>query len=760
MFGLLFAMMVSSAAGQNQPPQMAPLPDRTIEEQAEFSFSIIATDPDVPAQNLTFSLGIGSSSGATLNATNGLFTWTPSEAAGPSTNLFSVIVTDDGSPSLTATQRFNIVVIEVNRAPIVEPISVQTINEGSLLVVSVLADDPDLPVQSLTYSLGSGAPFGMSVSSVGLLTWTPDESQGPSSNFVSVVVMDSGSPGLSTTQQFAVVVMELNSPPILQAIEDRSLNEGELLTFNIPASDSDLPAQTLTYSLGAGAPEGVTIDPASGVFTWTPSESQGPGVYQLGVIVTDDGTPASSDAQSFVVTVNEVNRAPEVGTMEDQVINVGGFLVFGVAATDGDIPQQTLTYGLGADAPAGASLSAGGLFTWAPTSAQVFTTNIISIIVSDGSLSVTQFFTATVVDANRSPTLEVIDDRIVNEGELIQFTAVGGDVNVPAQELSYALGAGAPEGAVIDPASGEFTWTPAEIHGPGVYQIGVVVTDNGTPPLGAARSFVVTVNEVNEAPTVGTIPDKEINVSGLLVFSIPATDGDIPQQTLNYSLGAGAPAGAGLSAGGLFTWTPSQQQARTTNQIKLIVSDGIVSTTQSVNVVVLEVNLAPTIVAITNRTANPGELLTFVVSAIDTNVPAQILTFALGSGAPEGATIDPLSGVFSWTPGPLSAGTTNQIGVIVTDNGLPPLSAAQSFIVVVSGSSLVPPQLLNPLFNANTFSASVNSLSGRTYFFERNHSGVSSGWQLLGQFPGTGGMITLTDPTATNANTIYRARVE
>ena len=54
--------------------------------------------------------------------------------------------------------------------------------------------------------------------------------------------------------------------------------------------DADLPANTLSFSLDAGAPAGATITPA-GAFSWTPTEAQGPGVYSITVRVTDNGTP-------------------------------------------------------------------------------------------------------------------------------------------------------------------------------------------------------------------------------------------------------------------------------------------------------------------------------------------------------------------------------------------------------------------------------------------------------------------------------------
>jgi hypothetical protein len=69
-----------------------------------------ATDADVPVQNLNWSLE-NAPAGASLNATSGLLTWRPTISQSPSTNLFTVTVTDSGAPSLSATRNFSVTVL-------------------------------------------------------------------------------------------------------------------------------------------------------------------------------------------------------------------------------------------------------------------------------------------------------------------------------------------------------------------------------------------------------------------------------------------------------------------------------------------------------------------------------------------------------------------------------------------------------------------------------------------------------------------------
>lgn len=92
---------------------------------------------------------------------------------------------------------------------------------------------------------------------------------------------------------------------------------------------------------------------------------------------------------------------------------------------------------------------------------------------------------------------------------------------------------------------------------------------------------------------------------------------------------------------------------------------------------------APVIAEISNRTAMAGRLMQWVVDATDSESPPWGLTFILEPGAPTGASIGTASGIFTWTPAVEQAPSTNTIGVRVTDNGVPPLSAVRTFTVTV-----------------------------------------------------------------------------
>ncbi|MHC4207472.1 MAG: putative Ig domain-containing protein, partial [Planctomycetota bacterium] len=137
----------------------------------------------------------------------------------------------------------------------------------------------------------------------GEFTWIPGEEQGPDSYLVTVRVTDDGLPNLYDQETITITVNEINTAPVLEAIGDKTIDEGSLLTFTAAATDGDMPANVLTFSL-IDAPSGAVIDPVTGVFTWTPGEGQGPDIYPVTVRVTDDSTPNLYNEETIKITVN------------------------------------------------------------------------------------------------------------------------------------------------------------------------------------------------------------------------------------------------------------------------------------------------------------------------------------------------------------------------------------------------------------------------------------------------------------------------
>ncbi len=222
----------------------------------------------------------------------------------------------------------------VNVAPTIAVTSSVTMNEGDTLILTPIANDADLD-QSLTFSLGAGAPSGVLLNSAnGQITWVTGEGNGPSTNQVRIIVSDNGVPTLSATGSVSIVVNEVNRPPTIAPLASRTVNELQALSVVVAVSDSDLPAQALSYSLGAGAPNGAAINVA-GVFSWTPNENQGPNTNQISIIVSDSGTPSLSATQLLTVVVRD--------SRPDFVVSVGGTNL--LAGESGHVPMN-MTSGL------------------------------------------------------------------------------------------------------------------------------------------------------------------------------------------------------------------------------------------------------------------------------------------------------------------------------------------------------------------------------------------------------------------------------
>src|SRR5204862_149850 len=131
--------------------------------------------------------------------------------------------------------------------------------------------------------------------------------QGPGVFPITVRVTDNGTPEpCSDFEAIEVTVNAVagNQCPVLAPIGSKTVTQLSLLTFTATATDPDV-GQTLTFSLDAGAPTGAAIDATTGVFTWTPTAAQGPGVFPITVQVTDNGTPEPcTDLEMIEITVN------------------------------------------------------------------------------------------------------------------------------------------------------------------------------------------------------------------------------------------------------------------------------------------------------------------------------------------------------------------------------------------------------------------------------------------------------------------------
>jgi len=143
-----YSVIVSNAAGvvtssaatltvsSNTAPTLAPVANQTIGVGVTLNVTNVATDPDVPPQTLTYSLVSGPGS---VDPATGIFTWRAPVSSSGTTNNVSIAVTDNGSPNLSATNSFKVIVV-----PVAQPTaSVPTFSNGqfSMTVAGDFAAD-------------------------------------------------------------------------------------------------------------------------------------------------------------------------------------------------------------------------------------------------------------------------------------------------------------------------------------------------------------------------------------------------------------------------------------------------------------------------------------------------------------------------------------------------------------------------------------------------------------------------------------------
>jgi hypothetical protein len=382
----------------------------------------------------------------------------------------------------------------VNTLPTLAGATNVTISELVGYTQSLVPQDSDVPVQSLTATLVSG-PTGLVVTN-GVLAWTPTEAQGPSTNEITVTVTD----GVGTvTNSFVITVLEENTLPTLAGATNATISELAGYTQNLVPGDVDIPAQSLTVTLVSG-PAGLMV--TNGVLAWTPTEEQGPSTNEITVVVTDG---VGTVTNSFLIAVLEENTLPTLAGATNATISELVGYTQNLVPGDVDIPAQSLTVTL-VSGPAGLVVT-NGVLAWTPTEAQGPSTNEITVMVTDGLGTATRTLVLTVTELNDVPTISTISDQTTLEDtatSAIAFTV--GDVETAAGSLTVTatssnLGVVDTNGIALGGSGTNRTITLTPVaNASGTNTITVTVTDGSGGS--ATRSFVLIVTPVPDVQTL------------------------------------------------------------------------------------------------------------------------------------------------------------------------------------------------------------------------------------------------------------------
>ncbi|MBK7765951.1 MAG: tandem-95 repeat protein [Sulfuritalea sp.] len=404
------------------------------------------------------------------------FTWRAEDRGDPDGSL--------GNAALSNLATVSIQVSNVNDPPAIVPVVAQTVDEGSLLSVLLSATDPDGPTR--LWSLVSG-PAGATVNAAtGEFRWTPVD--GPGTATVTVRVDDGGSPNLGAQTSFDITVR--NVAPVLSLIAPSNATgrggEAYSLTYSVSDPGADT-VQQLTVDWGDGNVETIAGNPGTLSHTWAGRD----GDYTVSVTpVDEDGSHAPAS-----VVVHMLFNDPPVA--DNRLVYVDEDSVVDIVLSGTDPEHQALSFAL-VSGPAHGSLSAIDALTGAvrytpDTAFNGIDSFVFSVTDADGA-SDTGTVNLIVETINDLPVIAPLADRSLAEGQTLVVQAIGDDVESGSQ-LYWTLQA-APQGASIDPVSGEIRWTAPDGDALRGFTVRAQDPDGGL----ATRSFEVTVTNV--APTL------------------------------------------------------------------------------------------------------------------------------------------------------------------------------------------------------------------------------------------------------------------
>ena len=187
-------------------------------------------------------------------------------------------------------------------------VSDKTIKPGEEVKFTVRAESFNPELGEPQFSLAEPVE-GMSINpATGEFAWKPAETMGAGEYATTVMLTQSGNPELKLNSKVKFTIKSDNQPPVLTLAESAIVVIGREFAAIATATD-DGPPESLKYSLGAGTPEGLSIDAVTGQLKWTPSRTFTPGKYDVEVKVTDSGEEPKSASGKIALDVQDDNAA-------------------------------------------------------------------------------------------------------------------------------------------------------------------------------------------------------------------------------------------------------------------------------------------------------------------------------------------------------------------------------------------------------------------------------------------------------------------
>ncbi len=767
----------------NQPPTLNLLVNMTINENAGLqTIHLAGISAGATNENQTVTITAASSNpgliptptvGYTSPDTTGTLTFTPVAYAFGSATI-TVTVTDDGASNNVATRSFTVTVNPVNQAPTLDAPANVAINENAgLQTVNLSGITSGAPNESQALEVtASSSNTGLipnptvnytSPNATGSLAFTPVPNAFGAAT-ITVTVNDGGVSNNIVSRAFTVIVNPVNQAPTLAALANVTINENAgLQTVNLSGISSGAANESQTLTVTASSSNtGLIPNPtvnytspnATGSISFTPV-ALASGIATITVTVNDGGASNNIVSRSFTVTVNGVNQAPTLDALANvtinenaglQTVNLSGIssgaanesqtlTVTASSSNTGLIPNPTVNY---------TSPNAAGSISFTPV-ALASGIATITVTVNDGGASnnvVSRSFTVTVNSVNQAPTLDALANVTINENAGLQTVNLSGISSGAANESQTltVTASSSNTGLIPNPAvnytspnaAGSISFTPVALAS-GTATITVTVNDGGASNNVVSRTFVVTVNGVNQAPTLSPPPNlainenaglQTVNLSGissgaanesqtLTVTATSSNPGLIPSPTVSYT---------SPSTTCSITFTPVAY-AFGSATITVTVNDGGASNnivSHSFTVTVIPVNQAPTLNALANMIINQDAgLQTVNLSGITSGATNELQTLTVTTASSDAGLIPTpavnytspnTAGSISFAPAASAYGSAT-ITVTVNDGGTSNNIVSRSFQVTVLQVSARPPACSYAL-NFDPTGLNANAASG------------------------------------------------
>ena len=456
----------------------------------------------------------------------------------------------------------------------------------------------------ISYSLSGGPDSsffslsGNTLSFAGTANYeAPDDTNKDSVYEVSVTV---SSQSVSKTQAIYVRVADAPEAPVISTASIDNVKENITSVATISASDEDV-GSVLTYSLldsGGAKDEKLLSINESGVVTFisapnyeSPSDFNSDNTVEFTVVVSDGSLTAQADYSFEIIDVNE---SPSIATTEISDIAEGVSSIATISASDPDA-GASLAYSLvdsnGAkdegllsiDSSTGvvAFISAPNFET--PTDVGADNKIEFSVLVSDGSLEVSQDYSFSITNVNEAPTISTSSFSIA-EGSTAIGTIAASDPDA-SSTLSYTISGTDSSKFSINASSGAVAFlSPPNFESPtdngldNTYNFTVTVSDGS---LSSSQSIAIAVGNVNEAPSFSIASAQSYVENSGATISVAANDPDA-SSSLTYTLSGTDASKFTISSSGVISFSsapdyeaPSDSGSNNIFNVSVAVSDGV-----------------------------------------------------------------------------------------------------------------------------------------------------------------------------------------